>query len=845
MTTTLTCSPPAWPMLSAAAWALLAMEVVLLVRRQARGQPWAAALGVSAAALLAGPILALIGLFLGVMTAAGPATPPRGRAMLRAGLRGSAIALLTAVVWWGGAGGAIVALAVVCIFWAVRAYHQTTRPLQRRAKIWLLAARTIVILLIALWVLKPTWLHWREERSLPVLLAGADRSGSMLRRDATRDDGTLCSRQEALGEALRLRRGELRALQKQADVEWFAFDESPTPPTPSDDGATPADLWRDSLGSGTAIGDSAQGVFEALWAHGWDVAGVVLLTDGCNNLSRRVTPETFAARMGARGIPVYTVGVGSPTVTAGLRSLTVQSCGAPATADAFGTMTIRPVIEALGLSGRIVEVSCTFGQTKIGQKLRKITSNRANETFEFTHVPLQTGFHRLTVEARIAGDAPPAASGQPVADMLVQVTDREIRVLYVEGTYRYETKYITRALGSSKRITLHRWILNQPLRPDEAASPGEDIANWLGYHAILLGDVSADQFTPRQRAILKTLVDHYGKGLAMIGGENSFARGGWGQTELADVMPVDLKQSRDQIRRPIQPKPTREGETSAMMHIGSAGEDPAAGWAKLDALAGANLLVGVKPAATVLANLLTGEPMIVTQPYGKGRSAAIAFDTTWRWVLSPNTENTAAMQKRFWRQVVLYLAAPKGNVWIHTDRTTYDLEALQRGLQEVEVTAGVEDAQGRPRDAAVTVTLQDPTGETTPISLSTDGPVRRGMLVTPREEGVYTLTLSAEVDGKTLQTQQQFQAVRQDRESAQVLANFALLRTMADASQGMFVPLKDLPELLRRLLRDVQPRRYTAVTREDVLGPWRWWLFVLLVGLLCLEWILRKKRGLV
>ena len=88
-----------------------------------------------------------------------------------------------------------------------------------------------------------------------------------------------------------------------------------------------------------------------------------------------------------------------------------------------------------------------------------------------------------------------ALGGQPVADMLVQVTDREIRVLYIEGTFRYETKYITQALGSSERITLHRWILHQPLRRGRGDSPGEDIANWLGYHAILLGDVSAERFT--------------------------------------------------------------------------------------------------------------------------------------------------------------------------------------------------------------------------------------------------------------------------------------------------------------------------------------------------------------
>ena len=80
----------------------------------------------------------------------------------------------------------------------------------------------------------------------------------------------------------------------------------------------------------------------------------------------------------------------------------------------------------------------------------------------------------------------------------------------------------------------------------------------------------------------------------------------------------------------------------------------------------------------------------------KGRALAIAFDSTWRWVLTP--KDTAELQRRFWRQVALYLAAPKGHIWITTDRAAYDLRRLKRRTRSdvVEVTAGVEDASGLP-----------------------------------------------------------------------------------------------------------------------------------------------------
>lgn len=828
--------------LATAAGVLLALEGSILLRERFRrnGTPLAALLW-SAASLVAGPLLAAAGLFLYTIET-GPMK--RGGPMLRLGLRGSLILLSALLAWRGGATGAILALAILAVLWSVRAYQRTTRPIPRGTRIRLVAVRTATILLAALWALRPIRVDVHEQRMLPVLLIGVDRSASMDRRDERRSDGTLCSRREAVQQALRRSREDLRALARQAEVVWFSFAETASPPVPAEPGAPPANLL-DGSRSSTAIGDAAEAAVEA-WAAGTgNLAGVVLLTDGSNNLSRSVTPETFAARLGTRGIPVHTVGAGSPTVTSGLRSLTVRSCGSPTAVNAYETLTIRPVVEALGLADRDIEVSATFGETLLGRQRRRLASDHTEETFEFTHVPMKAGFHRLSVRARLLGEAEPMTGGQPDADMLVQVTDREIRVLYIEGTYRYEIKYIARALAGSKRISLHRWILNQPLGRWEEEAPGEDLEDWLGYHVILLGDVPAERFSPKQRAILKALVGEYGKGLAMIGGEYSFGRGGWGETELADVLPVDVRQSREQIRRPVQPRPTPEGETSDLLHIGPPGEKPSASWAKLDPLPGANLLTGVKPAATVLADLPSGEPMLVAQSFGKGRALAIAFDTTWRWVLSPREENTEALQKRFWRQVVLYLADPTGNVWIHTDRTTYDRDALERGLEEITLSAGAEDARGRPRRAEILVTLREPDGHTSPVTLSADGPIRRGLLPAPHQIGVYTLTARTELKGKTLQARQQFEVLRQDPESRQVLADFRLLRAMARASRGSFQPLAKWPDLLRRLRRDLVPLRRTAVAHREVLAEWRWPSLILLVGLLCAEWGLRKKRGLV
>ena len=101
------------------------------------------------------------------------------------------------------------------------------------------------------------------------------------------------------------------------------------------------------------------------------------------------------------------------------------------------------------------------------------------------------------------------------------------------------------------------------------------------------------------------------------------------------------------------------------------------------------------------------------------------------------------------------------------------------------------------------------------------------------------------MDGKDLSAEQRFRVVRRDKESAEVLANHALLRRMARAGNGQFVPLRSLSELLKTLRRETLPRKRRITTTQDLLGPFRWGILLLVIALLCGEWVLRKKKGLV
>ena len=841
--------PPEWSaVLTAAAAAGLLWELAALLASIWRGRHPGKALAMTVGSLLAGPIVAPVAAVYGGMTTP-PDQPLRGRALILSALHGTLLCGLAGLLVFGRdrtdpglPSGPILVLTVCAALWCVRSYRRTTSPLRPMWKGLLLALRLAVVVLLSVCAARPMLAYRHEEEIRGVVLLGIDASTSMQRQDMPRDypdtwaepEGDGISRILAVERELKRSRRELDDLTEQADVAVFTFSGTyqPLADLPPED---PAEMAIGTpVGRTTAIGDAAQDSFDSCVRDGRDVAAILLISDGCNNTAERIAPESFAALVGARGLPIHTIGVGSDTVTASARSLSVRDLVSQDEIDAFRRLPISATIEVLGLANREVRLICRFGGEEVGTQTLAIADNQVRQAVQWEHVPLRTGFHRLTVTAQCAGKQPEGLSGQRVASQLVHVVDRDLRVLYIEGKVRFELKFITQALAAGERIHVVR-----------TAPQSEEMEDWLAFHAILFGDVDSSRFTGRQLEIVRDLVGKYGKGFCMIGGTRSFGAGGWADTPIADVLPVDLQTSVGQIDRLLKVVPTREGAQSDLMRIGD-DRDVVAAWARLDPLPGANRLAGLKPAATVLAAAPDGAPLIVSQPYGKGRSMAIAFDTTYKWVLTP--KDTAALQKRFWRQVALFLCAPKGNVWITTNRSRYDLRRLAGVTQFVEVTAGVEDPQGRPLvQAPVKVTLAAPDKPPVPLQLKGEENLRRIKLpgsVFPRP-GLYTLKIETQVAGRELAAEHRFEVIERDLEALDALANFDLLRRVAAESGGTFATLSGLAEVLRDVQIDSRPKIRERIETRDLTAELRWPLLVVLAALLCIEWAVRKRRGLV
>ena len=113
---------------------------------------------------------------------------------------------------------------------------------------------------------------------------------------------------------------------------------------------------------------------------------------------------------------------------------------------------------------------------------------------------------------------------------------------------------------------------------------------------------------------------------------------------------------------------------------------------------------------------------------------------------------------------------------------------------------------------------------------------------TPDETGNWKTTAHVEIDGNRIESSPNFFTVRAvSAETLDKPANQAILKALAQNSGGRYGTAEDLNDFLKSLtIKERQERRLEYVSL------WQsFWVLSLLIGLLSLEWILRKMGSMV
>jgi hypothetical protein len=276
------------------------------------------------------------------------------------------------------------------------------------------------------------------------------------------------------------------------------------------------------------------------------------------------------------------------------------------------------------------------------------------------------------------------------------------------------------------------------------------------------------------------------------------------------------------------------------MQMGGSAADTRRQWSAVPALGNVIPLGAPRPGAAVLATAqadgAVARPVLAVQRFGRGRTMLFAGEASWRWkMLRPSTDQT---YDRFWKQTAR---------WLGADAPEPVMLRIEGGRAEgdpLRVDVIVADETYAPMlDAAVRVRVTDPNGDTREVSatLAAGGSGRYVAAVEPAQRGVYQVT--AVVDRGAIEIGRADDVVLvggADLELTDPRRHDAVLDRVAVASGGRFLEAERVDELIGAL-------RATAVEQAPPTVRDLWdtvWGFLLVVGAVSTEWVLRRQWGL-
>lgn len=642
------------------------------------------------------------------------------------------------------------------------------------------------------------------------------------------------------------RSNALRDLSKRYNVHVLGFDGKSHPvelPAASDKlAAFRLNLQSDPRTSGTTqMGDALHRPVDEL--AGQPLAGALVLSDGGSNLGEDPILAADAAKQA--GLKVSTLGVGDPTKTKDIALLSVL---ADDTVRVNNTVTVYVALSQRGYAGKTVAVTLRRGGEVVGRENVRLGPDDQKQEVHFNYVPTQGGRFTYSVNVDVLPNELTAANNK--SSYIQTVISKRLKVLYVEAEPRYEYRYLHNAILRDTSLDFACLLLSG----DSATTGGEGNISVKGfpttekelfdYDIIALGDVPRSYFSDAQLVMLRRFVEDRGASLLIIAGEQHMPHE-YAGTPLEAAMPVTVSASADPINadQAFNWQLTSEGRLNPVMQL----EDTTAAndrtWAGLPGMFWAAGVQRAKPGATVLAvhptrrNADGPYPLVALQPFGAGKCYIELVDSTWRWRWRVGDRYFY----RYWGQVFRTLTPKElpGNsrfVQLNVDRGKYLLG------ERVQMTARLLDDYYHPiKAASATAILKPENGPEQKLTLqATPGsPGLFAAQVQPDRIGKYEVSLTSPTKAQA-KASTAFLVETQALERQRPELDEAMLKRVAASGGGKYYQATEISNWIKSL-----PNNKLVVRSEQEIDLWNRWFFLLLfIVPLGIEWLVRKRKGL-
>lgn len=712
---------------------------------------------------------------------------------------------------------------VVLLATAALGWHAWRRSGYRPAQGWLEALR-FGIMAMGVWMLnQPELVREYIPLEKPTLAVLWDDSPSMRTRDA---------KGEASGGADWSTRQE--AIAKLIDPQsWTTLDSK-------------FNLVLEPLGSENSGGHSnLHAPLEALSKSHPRLRGIVLISDG--DWNDGPPPVDAATRMRLRGVPIYTVPVGSATR---LPDVELVSLDAPTFGVAGKSVRVPFVIESS--LPREQTITATL-RSSSGETVQEevVLAPMAKTATAIVWKPSAVG--DVTLEVELSPHPGETQRDNNTLSAPIVIRKEQLHVLLVESVPRWEYRYLRNALSRDPGIQLSCMLFQPGLgkpgggNKDYIPRFPESLEALAKFDVIFLGDVGIDgaQLTTEQCHWIKGVVQHQATGLVCMPGLQG-RQLSLLETELNELYPVVLDPSQPGgwgSRTAGHFELTQQGRHSLLTKLADGDEENFSVWESLPGFQWYAAVERARPGTETLCvhadamNQFGRLPLLVTRTFGTGKVLFMGTDGAWRWRKGVEDK----YHYRFWGQVVRWMAYQRNMSQGETMRLFFSPDQPHL-RQTLALHANVMEANGEPlQRGEVRARIVAPSGKTETTRFQSTGDEWGAFegTYTTREPGRHTVTLSCQETDGSLESSFFVQGIADERpgkaarpevleEIAQVTEAAVLDPRQVELAVQTLASLPDPPPSVRRIPLWSHP--ITAGIIVALLGCF--WIFRKMVGLI-------------
>ena len=689
--------------------------------------------------------------------------------------------------------------------------------------------RLTLVALGALLFNQPEWVEEYRPDEKPTVAVLWDDSASMGTLDVTNHETTSTT--------VKTRR---EAIQKLTDSSfWTSLQERLTvivQPFGTIDPTSPA-----TTGRGTDLYEplaTAPRRFKNLHA-------IVLASDGDWNEGE--PPVQAAAALRLRGVPVFSVPVGSSSRLPDVELLSLDS-------------------PTFGITGKSVRIPFTVESTLPREHVATIklkVSDGEEITKEVRIAPMGRTSDFVIWKPKATGDFTldldvPKHSDELIAEnnhlsTPIAIREEKLRVLVVESVPRWEYRYLRNALSRDPGVEVSCLLFHPGL--NKAGGGNKDyikqfpkgLEELSKYDVVFLGDVGLEdgQLSAEDCRLLKGLVEHQASGLVFMPGWQG-RQMSLVDTELGDLCPVLFDPAQPGgwgSRTPSHFELTELGRRSLLTKLADTQDDNIEVWEGLPgfqwyapalrAKAGCEVLAVHKDVANEFGRL----PLLATRTFGAGKVLFMGTDGAWRWRKGVEDK----YHYRFWGQVVRWMAYQRNMAKGESMRMYFSPEQPQV-RQTISLSANVMEKSGEPLPKGdVTARIVAPSGKAETVRFTSSGDEWGAFAsrFSAEEPGKHNVILNCKQTGATLETSFFVQGLAVERLGR--AARPEVLEEISRVTKGEVIGLDRLEQVLKSLAALPEPP--PTVRRVQL------WchplVATLLIVLLGVFWVGRKIVGLI